>query len=108
MADVRDLMRRVDARIYHSRVVRAVARFGTSEITGAYFQKPREVILPGGGVQTVGLSFECQHVPAIADLIEGDEISIDDYGTFRFLHELLPGGDESGRTIMVLGEQLNQ
>ena len=107
MAGVRDFMRAVDARIYSSPIVRAVMSFGTSELQGCYFSKPREIVLPGGAVQHVGMSFECQYDDDIATLANGDPVAVDDYGTFRFLHELQPGGDESGKTIILLGEQLN-
>jgi hypothetical protein len=104
MAGVRDRMRRVDARIYRCPIVRAVATFGTSEIPGAFFDKPREVPMPGGAVMGVGVSFECQYDDDIAQLANGDPFTVEDYGTFRFLRELQPGGDESGKTIIELGE----
>ncbi len=107
MAGVRDLMARVDARIYRSRIVRAVMTVGTHQIVGAFFSKPREVALAGGSVQSVGISFECQWDPVLATLQEQDPVSIDDYGTFRYLYPLQPGGDESGHTIIVLGEQVS-
>lgn len=104
MAGVRDLMTRVDARIHRSRIVRAVATFGTSDLQGAFFLEPREISMPGGNIQGVGISFECTYDDDIASLVEGDPITIDDYGTFRFLREVQPGGDESGHTIIELGE----
>lgn len=104
MAGVRDLMRDVDARIYASPIVHAVLAFGTSEIPGAFFDKPRQVALPGGDVMSVGISFECQYTNEIGDLQAQDHVSVDDYGTYRFLRELLPGGDESGKTIIELGQ----
>lgn len=104
MADVRDLMRRMDQRIYSSRIVHAVLRFGTSELQGAFFAKPREVFIAGVGMQGVGISFECQYDDDIASLSVLDEVSIDDYGTFLFRRELQPGGDESGKTIIELAE----
>lgn len=105
MAGVRDFMRGIDARLYASPVVHAVASFGTtSQLQGAFFNKPREVSLPNGGVMGLGISFECQYVEEIASLTEGDPISVDDYGSFRFLRELQPGGDESGKTVLLLGE----
>lgn len=54
----------------------------------------------------VGVSFECQYDDDIAQLQLGDAIVIEDYGSFRFLRELQPGGDESGHTIIELGETL--
>lgn len=104
MAGVRDLMRRVDARIHRSKIVRAVATFGTSDLEGAFFDKPREVAMPGGAIMGIGISFECTYDDDIATLALNDTIQIDDYGTFRFLRELQPGGDESGKTIIELGE----
>jgi hypothetical protein len=104
MAGVRDFMRGIDARLYAAPVVHAVARFGTDELQGAFFDKPREVSLPNGGVMGLAISFECQYDPAIATLNTNDLIAVDDYGSFRFLREIQPGGDESGKTIMILGE----
>lgn len=101
---VRDFMARVDARIFKSRITRAILTFGTNEIEGTFFQQPREVHLPGGEIMGVGLSFECHYVAWIALLQEQDQVSVDDYGTFRFLRELIPGGDESGLTVIELGE----
>lgn len=92
-----------DRRIYKSPIVRAMASFGSHEIAGAFFAEPRELNLPSGAVQAVGLTFECHYEPAIAELTEGDMIDVDDYGPFRFLREVLPGGDESGLTIIELG-----
>ena len=43
---------------------------------------------------------------AIADLAENQEVTVVGVGTFRFLCELLPGGDESGLTIIELGSRL--
>jgi hypothetical protein len=104
MAGVRDRMRRVDARIYRSAIVRAVATFGTGERNGAFFSKPREVPMPGGAIMSVGISFECQYDDDIGQLQPGDAFTVEDYGTYHFKRELLPGGDESGRTIIELYE----
>lgn len=104
---VRDLMARVDRRIFNSQVVRATSTFGdTSGVEGAFFKEPREIELPGGSVMRVGLSFDCQYVPEIADLAINDDFTVDGEGTFRFLRELLPGGNESGMTTIELGEKL--
>lgn len=104
---VRDNMAWADRRIFRSRVVEALATFGDTEgIRGAFFQQPREVNMPGGSVMSIGLSFECRHVPEIANLVINDPFTVDGYGTFRFLRELIPGGDESGLTVIELGETL--
>jgi hypothetical protein len=103
---VRDLMGRVDTRIFASQITRAIASFGSNHIAGAFFQQPREIQFPEGGVMGITLSFECQWQPAISTLVPQDEISIDDYGAFRFLREIIPGGDESGLTVLELGEIL--
>lgn len=96
-----------DRRIFRSRIVEAFATFGdTQDVRGAFFSQPREVTLPGGNVMGIGLSFECRYVPEIADLAINDPFTVDGYGTYRFLRELLPGGDESGLTIIELGEVL--
>lgn len=97
-----------DRRIFRSRVVEALATFGdTQDVRGAFFQQPREITLPGGAVMAVGLSFECRYVPEIGELQNGDPFAVEGYGTYRFLRELLPGGDESGLTIIELGEVLS-
>lgn len=104
---VRDRMAWADRRIFRSRVVEALATFGdTQDIRGAFFQQPREVNLPGGTIMSIGLSFECRYVPEIANLEVGDPVTIDGYGSYRFLRELIPGGDESGLTVVELGENL--
>jgi hypothetical protein len=104
---VRDLMARVDARIYASQIVRAVMIFGTSELPGAFFRKPREVALAGGQVMGVGISFECQWTNEIGNLTREDHVTVENEGTFRFLRELEPWGDESGKTVIELGEVLS-
>lgn len=58
-----------------------------------------------GEVMGVGISFECHYTPAIASLMTGDAFTVDGEA-FRFLRELLPGGDESGLTIIELGTKL--
>lgn len=96
-----------DRRIFRSRIVEALATFGdTEDIRGAFHQQPREIEMPGGALMHVGLSFDCRYVPEIANLAINDPVTVEGYGTFRFLRELLPGGDESGLTIIELGEQL--
>lgn len=109
MSTVRDRMEWADRRIMRSRIVQAFATMGgTSQIQGAFFQQPREIPMPGGAVQTVGITFECRYIPEIQTMITGDAVVIEGYGTFRFLRELLPGGDESGLTIIELGEYLGE
>jgi hypothetical protein len=99
-------MARIDRRIFKSKIVEARASFGpTHDIRGAFFRQPREVAFPEGAVQSVQISFECQYVSAIAQLQTGDTFSVEGYGSFRFLRELLPGGDESGLTVIELGEK---
>lgn len=98
-------MRRIDRRVFSSRINKAVASFGSTEnIAGTFFSQPREVLTVGGSFADVSLSFDCQYVPEIATLETGDDFVIEDIGTFRFLREVLPGGDESGLTIIELGE----
>ena len=97
-----------DRRIFRSRVVEALATFGdTQEIRGAFHLQPREVSLPGGNVMHVGISFDCKYVPEIGELQLNDPFTVEGYGTYRFLRELLPGGDESGLTIIELGEVIS-
>lgn len=101
---VRDIMKRMDARIYRSKVVRAIANFGVVDgVEGAFFSKPREVPLPGGSVMGIGISFECQYREEFASLAAESLVEIEEV-RYRFLRELQPGGDESGHTIILLGE----
>lgn len=106
MAGVRDLMARVDARIYKSKIVRALMLIGTESIEGAFFKDYRDYPLPDGGVAGLAISFECRYSASIGQLERNDLVSIDDYGEFRFLRELIPRGDESGKTIIELGSVL--
>lgn len=104
---VRDFMARIDRRIFKSQIVRALANFGsTHDIQGAFFQQPREINMPGGAIMGIGISFECQWVEAIEQLALNDAFEVEGYGTYRFLRELIPGGDESGLTVIELGETL--
>lgn len=104
---VRDRMAWADRRIFKSRIVEALATFGdTQDVRGAFFDQPREVVVAVGNLQSVGISFECRYVPEIGELQLNDPFTVEGYGTFRFLRELLPGGDESGLTIIELGEVL--
>jgi hypothetical protein len=103
---VRDFMAGVDARIYASPIVRAVMTFGTNRVIGAFFLESREIQFPDGSIMGIAISFECRWVPALALLSAQDEVSVDDYGSFRFMRELQPGGDESGKTVIELGEFL--
>lgn len=104
---VRDFMSRVDRRIFRSKIVRALASFGdTQDVAGAFFKQPREIELAGGALQSVAISFECHYVDELADLAEGDPFTVDGV-TYRYIREVLPGGDESGLTIIELGEVMN-
>jgi hypothetical protein len=98
-------MKSWDARIFKQPIVRAEGSFGTHIVEGAFFAEPREVEVTGGAVMGVAISFECQYDARLAELAEGDDFTVDSYGTFRFLRELLPGGDESGLTIIELGSK---
>lgn len=107
MGTVRDFMQKIDARIFKSPIVEALASFGSTEnLAGAFHAEPREIVLPGGDVMFVGISFECQYIDEIGELIENADFTVEGYGTYRFLRELQPGGDESGLTTIELGEKL--
>jgi len=100
---VREFMAGVDERIYRSPIVRAVANFGVvDDVEGAFFDKPRELVMPGGSVMTIALSFECQYREEFAALTAESLIEIDGV-RYRYLYEVQPGGDESGKTIIQLG-----
>lgn len=107
MSGVKDLMAKVDRRIFRSKIVSAIADFGVvDDVEGAFFDQPREVNLPIGGVMSLALSFECQYREEFAALEQGMLVTIDGV-RYRFLRELLPGGgDESGLTVIELGEVL--
>lgn len=105
---VADFMKRVDTRIFKSKIVNATASFGgLVGVPGAFFMEPRVVELPGGAIMSIGVCFECQYLCEIGTLAEHDSFEVDGYGCFRFLRELQPGGDESGLTIIELGEQVD-
>jgi len=101
---VRDFMASVDARIFKSKVVQDVLLIGSTRIEGAFFEQPRELSLPGADIQAVQLSFECRYESKIGNLENGDIVTIEGHGRYRFKREVLPGGDESGITVIELGE----
>lgn len=98
-----DLMKRMDARIFRSRAGGDVAVINGVDVQGAFFKKARDVSLASGEVIGLAISFDCHYDPVIAELAINDVIEITEQGTFRFLRELVPGGDESGLTILELG-----
>ncbi len=102
----RDLMATIDARIFGSRIAGDQLEFGTNVLRGKFIRQPREVEMPGGGLRVVQLTFECRYDSDIASLAIGDEVTVQGWGNFRFLGELIPGGDESGFTVIELGTQL--
>lgn len=93
----------MDARIDDSRIGYVLLLGGSMRIPGHFFRVPRIVESRVGNVQGVDLSFDCQYVPAIGNLGSGDQVEIEDCGKFRFLNEVDPGGDDSGKTTLVLG-----
>lgn len=101
--DFRELSKRASARIYGSRLGNT-ARWGTTEKRGAFFSKPRELEVNGQAILSAGLSFDMTYDDDVAQLDPDDLITIDGEGTFRFLRELQPGGDDSGNTTLVLGK----
>lgn len=98
-----DLMKRMDARIFRSRAGGDVAVINGKKINGAFFGKPRELFRANGEMLALALSFDCHYVPTIGELAPNDVIEIKGYGNYRFLREFVPGGDESGKTIIELG-----
>lgn len=104
---VRDVMAVFDRRILRSRIVKDLADFGTATgVEGAFHMQPRVIELPHGGVVGVALSFDTRASNEISQLQLNDPFTIQGHGTYRFLRELVPGGDESGLTIIELGENL--
>ena len=102
----RDLMRRVDARIFNSRIIKDVLIIGSTRISGAFTRAARELVMPGGAVEGVAISFDCQYPSIVGQLEEGAIVTIEGHGRFRFLRELPPGGDHSGLVVLDLGEML--
>jgi hypothetical protein len=98
-----DLMKRMDERIFRSRAGGDIAIVNSEEIAGAFWNKARDVTLASGEVVGLAISFDCHYVPVIGELATNDQIEVQGYGAFRFLRELVPGGDESGLTILELG-----
>ena len=111
MTSLAELFReRFDADIFSA--LGEVAVFSSHEIRGVFNRAYREIELPNGNVAGLDLSFDCQYVAAIGELSVNDEIEIfaenelgarRSLGRYRFLRELIPGGDESGLTIIELG-----
>ncbi len=91
-----------DRRIFAMPIVRELATFGSHRVHGAFTAALREISLPGGALQAAGISFECPYAPEIGELSPGDEIAIASYGVLRFVREVVPGGDESGLTVLEL------
>lgn len=111
MPSLAELMReQVDADIFAQ--LGEIAVFDSHEIRGVFQRTYREVEFPNGAVAGLELSFDCQYTDVIGELSENDEIEIfgenvqgtrRSLGRYRFLRELIPGGDESGLTILELG-----
>jgi hypothetical protein len=100
---VREFMAAVDARILASPVVRDIMKIGSYEVPGVFFAEPREIPLAGGSVRGVELSFDCRWEKKISQLTEQDLVTIVGFGRYRFLCEVIPGGDASGMTTLELG-----
>lgn len=101
---IADLMKRVDARIDRSRIGDLLL-VGSTGIKGHFFSQPREALGADGTVNAIAISFDCQYQAVIGTLSAGSLVEIEGHGRFRFLNELIPGGDDSGMTTLVLGAQ---
>lgn len=86
------------------RGVQAFASFGnTPSLQGTFYARPRRVLVPGSTrFRNLSVSFDCHHVPEIAELEKGDPFVLLGVGTFRFRREVQRGGDDFGRTIIEL------
>lgn len=103
---VKDVMAVVDARILNSPIVKDKLLIGSTEFIGAFTRDPILVDLPGGGVEGVETSFACRANALFNQLEPGTPVQIEGHGYFRLLREILPGGDESGLTVLELGDML--
>lgn len=101
--DARELVQRMDARLYKSRIAAPATIPGeASPIRGSFHSKPREVEMPDGSFIALDLSFQCQITNAIRVLTEDDQLAIE--GTlYRFVRRIPDQGDESGNVILELG-----
>jgi hypothetical protein len=104
-----DLMRTIDAQIFAE--IGEIAIVGSTEIPGIFTKRHREVPLQDGSFVGLDISFDCQISPAIAALVEDDELHIvardalgaeRDLGTYKFRRRLPKGADESGLVILEL------
>lgn len=78
-----------------------VMSIGTSDVTGKFFRRYREVALPNGQIAGLDLSFDCNVSDEVLALVEDDEVEIDGT-TYRFCRHVPPGGDESGLVVLEL------
>lgn len=86
-----------------TRAAQAFALFGENiTIQGSYYAHPRDVKLPSGRIERIARSFECRHVQQLGELDAGEPIEVQGFGLFSFVRELVPGGDEAGRTVIEL------
>jgi len=83
-----------------------------TEVLGKFFNRYRELDYSNGTTVGLSISFDCQWQDFMADLEEGDTITIKYRGTdkadesYRFLRRIPPGGDESGKVTLELGTVL--
>lgn len=96
----------IDARVMarlKARGLTDVAVIGGTEIDG-YFM--RDYVTQGGGDDVVAgarVAFDCR-ADDLPQLFENDELEVQGYGKFRYLHT--EGPDDGGRVVLVLGEIL--
>lgn len=101
--DAQELVGRIDARLYKSRIATPATIPGEVDpIRGTFHAKPREVELQDGSFIALDISFQCRITDAIRVLAEGDQIAINDV-LYRFLRRIPDLGDESGNVILELG-----
>jgi hypothetical protein len=97
-----DLAKWLDGRVFGSRIGDAML-IGSTRIEGAFFDVPRDLELPNGSIRALALSFDCHYDASIGRLSAGDLVQIEGRGRYRFMSEVIPGGDHSGKTTVELG-----
>jgi hypothetical protein len=101
--EARDLVQRMDARLYRSRIsVSAIIPGEADPVRGTFTAKPHEVEFSDGSFISLDIGFRCQITNAIRALAENDEVKI--LGTrYRLIRRIPDEGDESGHVILSLG-----
>lgn len=107
MSSLAGRMPEIDALIFDK--IGEVGVFGEHEAVGVFSNKYREIEYSNGTIVGLDISFDCQWQSWMADLTEGDAVTIQYPGSdkasesYRFIRRVPVKGDESGLTVMELG-----